>query len=361
MEPGLVSVVVPTYNRAYCICRAIDSVRAQTYSNWEIVIVDDGSKDDTAAVISSKYGDDSRVRYIYQENTGVTGARNKGIRETRGDYVAFLDSDDFWKPWKLETQVACFKRFPEVGMVFTEFEAVDADGKVVIERGLKLIYEAYNYFQPSESLWRTSFALSDIVNLGDQVEPGARVFVGNIYVPMLRGNLVHTSTSMSSRARIEKVGGFDEGLAVSGEDYDFHFRTCKYGDVCFIDAQSTEYQLEFDDRLSQYKMKLAENFLKSVQKAVERERGTNTFPPATVHQVLSEAYSWITEEMYKAGEYSGLRKNALLSLGHKINQPRIYALFVVSLVPRSVFKGLLPVYRKLKSTIRGGKGVGSAN
>jgi glycosyltransferase involved in cell wall biosynthesis len=361
MESGLVSVVVPTYNRAYCICRAIDSVRAQTYSNWEVVIVDDGSKDDTAAVISSKYGDDPRVRYIYQANTGVTGARNKGIRESRGDYVAFLDSDDVWKPWKLETQVACFKRFPEVGMVFTEFEAVNAAGDVVMNRGLKWIYEAYNYFQPSESLWRTSCALTDIVKLGDQVEPGARVFVGNLYVPMLRGNLVHTSTTMSSLARIEKVGGFDEGLAVSGEDYDFHFRTCKWGDVCFIDAQSTEYQLAFDDRLSQFKMKLAENFLKTVQKAVERERGTDTFPPAMVHEVLAEAHAWIAEEMYKAGDYPGLRKQALLSLKHKINQPRLFALFAVSLVPRSVFTGLLPVYRKVKSTIRGGKGAGLKN
>jgi hypothetical protein len=246
-------------------------------------------------------------------------------------------------------------------MVFTEFEGVDPAGNVVMSRGLKLIYRAYNYFQPSESLWRTSCALTDIVKLGDQVEPGARVFVGNLYVPMLRGSLVHTSTTMSSRARIEKVGGFDEGLAVSGEDYDFHFRTCKYGDVCFIDAESTEYQLAFDDRLSQYMMKLAENFLKTVQKAVESERGTDTFPPAMVNQVLSEAYSWIAEEMYKAGDYSGLRKNALLSLRHKMNQPRLYALFAVSLVPRSVIKALLPVYRKLKSTFRGGKGVGSRN
>src|ERR1035441_1356726 len=215
MEAGLVSVVVPTYNRAYILCRAIDSVRAQTYSNWEVVIVDDGSKDDTAATISSKYGDDPRVRYIYQSNTGVTGARNKGIRASGGDYVAFLDSDDIWKPWKLETQVACFKRFPEVGMVFTEFEGVNAAGEVVMSRGLKQIYEAYDNFQPSESLWRTSCALTEIVKFGDEVEPGTRVYVGNIYAPMLRGNLVHTSTSMLSRARIEKVGGFDEELALS--------------------------------------------------------------------------------------------------------------------------------------------------
>ena len=102
----LVSIVVPTYNRGYCIAATLDSVIAQTHKDWEALIVDDGSTDDTADIIQRRYGDDSRVRYVRQENAGVCSARNRGIATARGSFVALLDSDDLWEPWKLELQLA---------------------------------------------------------------------------------------------------------------------------------------------------------------------------------------------------------------------------------------------------------------
>jgi glycosyltransferase involved in cell wall biosynthesis len=96
-----VSVVIPTYNRASCIPRTIDSVLAQTYKNYEILIVDDGSTDETRVIVGA-YG--KRIRYIYQQNAGVSAARNAGILASKGQWVAFLDSDDEWMPTKLEKQ-----------------------------------------------------------------------------------------------------------------------------------------------------------------------------------------------------------------------------------------------------------------
>lgn len=101
-EPGLVSVIIPTYNRAKHISKAIDSVLAQTYKSYEIIVIDDGSTDDTRQVLASYEG---RIKYIYQENSGHAPARNTGIRAATGKWVAFLDSDDTWLPEKLSKQI----------------------------------------------------------------------------------------------------------------------------------------------------------------------------------------------------------------------------------------------------------------
>src|SRR5690349_10342119 len=101
MSQPPVSVVVPTHNRARTLGRTIESVLAQTYPSVELVIVDDGSSDDTGEVIARGWGADARVRYLKKPNGGPASARNFGFRAARGEYVALLDSDDTWHPWKL--------------------------------------------------------------------------------------------------------------------------------------------------------------------------------------------------------------------------------------------------------------------
>src|SRR4051794_33477996 len=100
MSTSTVSVVIPTFNRAYCLRRAIDSALGQTWSDLEVVIIDDGSTDDTRQVIDDSHRADGRVKYHYQDNGGVVAARNRGLALAAGGYVALLDSDDIWFPWK---------------------------------------------------------------------------------------------------------------------------------------------------------------------------------------------------------------------------------------------------------------------
>ena len=104
-----VSVIIPTYNRAALVCKAIDSVLEQTFSDYEILVIDDGSTDGTESAVAG-YG--QRVRYFWQENRGMSAARNRGIDLARGEYLALLDSDDLWMPFKLELMVAVLDRFP---------------------------------------------------------------------------------------------------------------------------------------------------------------------------------------------------------------------------------------------------------
>ena len=115
-----VSVVIPTYNRARVVGEAIDSALAQTHERLEVIVVDDGSTDDTAERVGRRR--DPRLRYVRREHAGVSSARNAGIAAATGDLVSFLDSDDLWKPEKIETEVAALARHPEAGGVFSDLE-----------------------------------------------------------------------------------------------------------------------------------------------------------------------------------------------------------------------------------------------
>ena len=120
-----VSIIIPAYNRAGMILTAVESVLAQTYPDWEAIIVDDGSSDNTREVVAGVK--DARVRYIYQDNKGLPDARNTGIRASSGEYVAFLDSDDAFLPEKLMLQVPVLDATPQIGLVAGGFVEVDMD------------------------------------------------------------------------------------------------------------------------------------------------------------------------------------------------------------------------------------------
>jgi glycosyltransferase involved in cell wall biosynthesis len=122
----VVSVIIPAYNAAWCIRRALDSVLAQTFTDFELIVVNDGSRDETLAVIA-EYGD--AVRVVDKANGGLSSARNAGVRAARGNYVAFLDADDWWLPEKLQRQVALMQSDASLGFCSTAARVEDPDGK----------------------------------------------------------------------------------------------------------------------------------------------------------------------------------------------------------------------------------------
>src|SRR5262245_58457673 len=117
MTQPLVSVIIPSYNYGCYVQQAVDSALSQSYPNQEVIVVDDGSTDDTEVRLAA-YG--KRIRYIHQKNQGLSEARNTGIREARGEFLAFLDSDDAFHPKKTELQMAYLMAHPEVSLVGTE-------------------------------------------------------------------------------------------------------------------------------------------------------------------------------------------------------------------------------------------------
>jgi glycosyltransferase involved in cell wall biosynthesis len=147
----LVSIITPSYNTAKFIAETIDSVRHQTYSNWEMIIVDDSSTDDTDTVVEGYFGD-SRIKYFKnKKNFGAAVSRNKALQEAKGRWIAFLDSDDLWQPDKLEKQIQ-FMEDNDYHFSYTNYEEIDEESKPIgvhVTGPRKITkHDMYNYCWP---------------------------------------------------------------------------------------------------------------------------------------------------------------------------------------------------------------------
>jgi len=192
MDPK-VSVIIPTYNRARSVSSAIQSVLDQTFEDFEIIVVDDGSTDNTKEVIKSFK--DKKIHYLrHIKNKGSQAARNTGIKHSKGKFIAFLDDDDMWLPQKLERQLTIIEDKPDIGVIYTGFVFI-SDGKV------------YYVYTPS--------------------------LRGNIYYDVLKKTVAATSTVLLRRECFNKVGFFDEHLP-RYEDWDLWIRLAKHFKFDFI-------------------------------------------------------------------------------------------------------------------------------
>lgn len=353
MSEPLVSVVIPTFNRARPVVQTLDSVVAQTYPHWEAVVVDDGSTDDTARVIAERYGVDPRVRYVYQKNAGVSAARNRGLEVAAGDYIALLDSDDVWEAWKLELQLLSFRHCPEIGMVWTDMAAVGPSGEVVDPRYLKTMYAAYQYFEEND-LFTRCHQIEDFAPDLAAALPRVRLLTGELFSQMIMGNLVHTSTVMLTRQRAQQVGGFRLDLKPSGEDYDFHLRTCREGPVGFLDVAGIRYQVGMSDQLTgpSYRVSMAKNFLRTIEPVLERDRDRIRLPESMIRHTLAYGHRWLGRELL----FSGHRKEARPHFAESLRQKRgpvAAGLYALSLMPPGSVDLLRSAYRALLKPLRG--------
>lgn len=340
MSNPLVSVIIPTFNRAHCIADTIDSVFAQTHQNLEIIVVDDGSSDGTAELLRQRYAGESRLHYHYQVNAGVCAARNRGLDLSRGDFVALLDSDDLWKPFKIQAQLACMNHAPEVGMVWTDMEAIRPDGVVSHPRYLRTMYSTYGLFT-NEDLFAKSWDVQDVCGSLPGCSERGRFYVGDIFSQMIMGSLVHTSTVLIRRERLSKVKEFNLALRRSGEDFDFHLRTCREGPVGLLDIPTIQYRRGAEDQLTgdEYNIDRARNFLATIQPFVTKERDRIKLPDSMIEQALANAHSWVGESYLGIGEPGLARHHLIQSLRHRPRQNRLVALIAFSFIPTAVRDG----------------------
>lgn len=292
MEKGLVSVVIPTYNRMGTIERAIDSALMQDYAPLEVVVVGDGAPEALGELILRRSRTDGRVRYVRKENGGVCTARNRGLQEARGEFIAMLDDDDCWLPGKLRLQIDLLKRHPEVSLVWSDFDAINPAGEVVGTRLLRKAYHAYAYFPAPEDLFSRKFVTDD----------GIPYYIGDISWQMVLGNLIHTSTVVARADRLQQAGWYDQACNPS-EDQDYYFRVCRTGPVAFVDAVTLHYRMGSPDALSgpSQSMKLAKSYLKVINKILDAE-GDAVRPPAhLLRDALLGGYRWAGRAHFDEG------------------------------------------------------------
>lgn len=243
-----VSVIMPTFNRQTVIERALKSIYAQSRLPDEVIVVDDGSNDDTAALIKNNFPD---VTYLYQENSGVSAARNRGILEAKGQWLAFLDSDDEWLPKKLETQLNALSEQPDLKICHTEEKWI-RNGKRVNQ-------------------------------MDKHAKSGGWIF--NKCLPLCA---MSPSSIIIHRTLFNELGGFDENLPAC-EDYDLWLRITSRYPVLYIEAPQINKYGGHDDQLSRQFWGMDRFRIASLEKIINSGLLKKTDKEAAIKMLLKKA------------------------------------------------------------------------
>jgi glycosyltransferase involved in cell wall biosynthesis len=301
-----VSVVIPTFNYAQYVTYAVQSVLNQSVSDFEIILVDDGSTDNTQAVLAPFQ---PHIRYIYQDNRGLAAARNTGIRAAAGEYIAFLDSDDWWLPTKLERQVALLDRRDELGLVYCDFcWQYDETGTVVRS--------------PQRGWFRSGFVFADL----------------------LVQNFIQTPTPIVRSQVFNAVGLFDESLPAR-EDWDMWLRIAARFEIAFVDEVLAIYRFHSRNMSRNYRLTYKCE-LQVFSKAV------TSFPELTEqagchkNRRLAELELGLGKELWLAGECADARRRYWRAARANPWQIQPYIVGLMSFIPGAA--GLLRLKRQLQ-------------
>ncbi len=271
-----VSVVIPTYNYGRFIAEAIGGALGQTLEPIEIIVVDDGSTDDTEKVVR-EFGD--RVRYIRQENAGVCAARNRGVAESSGEYIAFLDADDIWLPEKLEKQIAKFAEDRDIGLVHCGMREFDGE-------------------------------TGDTIQL--HLDGGEGSVANDLLLWEKPGVNVSGTVIVVTREAFEKSGGFDTEMKV-GEDWDFCYRVAREYKVGFVQESLVDYRSHSASahrNVAEMERGMTRFYKKAFDGADAETLRLKSRAYGNFHRVLSGSY-------FHSGNYPQSVKNAVKSIWNR--------------------------------------------
>lgn len=291
-----VSVIVPAYNSAAYTVETVDSILAQTYRDFEVIVVDDGSTDATREALLPY---DGHIQYVYKDNGGACSARNEGLRRARGEFVACLDCDDLWLPEKLERSLPVLEQDPGIGFVCTPCYIIGPAGE---PRG-----EVRYPFDP-----------------------------GNAYMNLLAENYVLAPTVVMRRSCLDQIGGFDESIFIPA-DWDLWLRLAHRFRVGYVDRPLSKYRLA-----SNYTLRHADRFVREADYVLEKQLDALAeLPPATKQRLRARLQLTHALLYLKAGDPSGARRVLRRAIAAHPRGGRAYGYWLFSLLGPQCCRAIL--------------------
>lgn len=338
MNRPFISIIIPTYNRAGLIKRAVDSALRESISGDEMIVVDDGSTDDTENILSYYKG---KIKYFKIPNSGAGTARNFGIRNSRNPLVAFLDSDDEWMPGKLELQRAFMETRRDVLCCFTDFAVTFKEGG-----------EARNFL----SNWhKDPRSWDEILGTGEQYSnicplPSGfedfKFYVGDLYPSMLRNSYIFTGTLIVRREEAGEALYFAEDLRW-GEDWVCYSKLAQKGMMAYLDSETAWQHGHGDGRLTDTDMLYAITTRISIMERVWGSDGTfQKEHGQTYARLFRNQQLLLVKELIALGQTTKAR----IELRNIASPPLSYRL--LALIPGELMMSLLTLRRFLLSKLR---------
>jgi glycosyltransferase involved in cell wall biosynthesis len=346
IEP-LVSVIIPTYNCGKYIVQSIESVLKQTYEKIEIIVVDDGSTDDTPLKMS-RYREN--IVYIRQKNQGSSKSRNIGMSHSKGEYIAFLDADDRWHPRKLEMQVRCFQEVHDIGLVFTDFSRIDMEGNILQDR-----YEQYAFavFQDYGLSMDKMFKGKRTIRIDDSGQGNSQqtLYFGDVFYELCKGNFILPSTTLFKKECIEKIGlQWNEEFRCATDQY-YHLHFARHFPVAYLDAVTAEYRMGSGGNLSGNANipQLIINTVRTLEDIYERDDDFRFSKKVLYKTILGKHYARLAYYYLSELDRANARKYALYSMKYRPLLLKTITTLLLSLAPLSV----LDYSKQIKRKVRG--------
>jgi glycosyltransferase involved in cell wall biosynthesis len=291
-----VSVIIPTHNRAQSIGRSIDSVLNQSYRDFEIIVVDDGSTDNTRDVLSA-FG--NHIKYIRQDNKGPSSARNVGINASKGEFIAFLDSDDYYMKPNLEIKISFLESNPEIGWVYSDWSYVDDEDNDIEKGSLKFKYSEKKLY-------------------------------GNIFEELLKSrNFISPCTVVVRKSILEDIGHFDP-LIPSQEEYDLWLRISLKYPVYYIGKVLVGVTL--------HSASLSKNFTKWAQgNSIIADKLKDLIPhdfqgrQKLMNKIIADKHTFLGRDFCQRGQFYKAIHEYCNSIKHLPLQKRVYWLMLTAI------------------------------
>lgn len=324
-----VSVVVPAYNAAKTVAQTLDALLGQTVPPDQIVVVDDGSKDQTREVLEGYRG---RVDLVFQANGGVSAARNRGVAETRGQWVAFCDADDLWHAEKLRVMHAVLAARDDMDLVFHEFWTL-VDGRMVEARATHSPHTMFPLFREFDISLPRILTDRRVVDTGVAEFGAVDTWHGSAFRWLMLGNFLMPSTVMMRRSAFDAAGGFDANFRYA-EDTEFFLRFGKARSMVWVDCSLTGYRREAGTLLTGNMYPTIRNATRAVEKHCVEDRTVYDGPDrAWVRRAVARRFTRFAYYCLSELNRDEARANARTALSHRPTDVRALGIWAASLLP----------------------------